>query len=104
MLVLSAVQVGSTFKDYLTVTDAARVGARRAIASRLAPDPRAATVAAVQKAAVDLDPTKLGVQVVSTFKQGDDVTVTTTYPYDINILGLVVKAGSLTSTITERVE
>jgi hypothetical protein len=32
------------------------------------------------------------------------VTVTATYPYSISLLGMVVKAGSLSSTTTERVE
>ena len=36
--------------------------------------------------------------------QGGDVTVTATYPYSINLLGVVVKSGRLTSQTTERVE
>ena len=44
------------------------------------------------------------VSVSSTWVQGDDVTVTATYLYDISLLGVVVKSGSLTASTTERVE
>ena len=36
--------------------------------------------------------------------RGSDVTVTTSYPYSISLLGLVVKSGRMTSKTTERVE
>jgi hypothetical protein len=58
----------------------------------------------VRRSAADLDPAKLGVSVSSTFVQGDDVTVTATYPYDISLLGVVVKSGTLSASTTERVE
>jgi hypothetical protein len=32
------------------------------------------------------------------------VTVTGTYPYSISVLGIVVKSGTLNTTVTERVE
>ena len=35
---------------------------------------------------------------------GADVTVSATYPYSIDILGWVVKAGNLTSSTHERLE
>ena len=38
------------------------------------------------------------------FVQGGDVTVKATYPYSIDLLGIVVKSGRLTSETTERVE
>ena len=40
----------------------------------------------------------------SQVEQGGDITVRATYPYEINLLGLVVKSGNLTSETTERVE
>ena len=36
--------------------------------------------------------------------RGADVTVHTSYPYSISLLGIVVKSGRITSTTTERVE
>ena len=32
------------------------------------------------------------------------IAATGSYPYQINLLGIVVKSGNMTSTITERVE
>jgi hypothetical protein len=58
----------------------------------------------VRGSAADLDQSKLGVTVTSSWQQGEDVTVSATYPYDISLLGFVVKSGNLTSTTTERVE
>jgi hypothetical protein len=44
------------------------------------------------------------VTINSTWQPAADVTVTATYPYKVSLLGLVVKAGNLTSTTKERVE
>ena len=35
---------------------------------------------------------------------GADVTVQTSYPYKVNILGMVVASGNLKSSTTERIE
>jgi len=35
---------------------------------------------------------------------GSDVRVTATYPYDINLLGVVIASGRLSSATVERVE
>jgi hypothetical protein len=53
---------------------------------------------------VNLTQSKFGVTVSSSWADGADVTVTTTYPYTVSLLGIVVKAGTLTSTTTERLE
>ena len=52
-----------------------------------------------------LDQAQLGVSVSATaWEHGGDVTVTATYPYEVDLLGLVVASGQLESTTTERVE
>jgi Flp pilus assembly protein TadG len=104
LLVFAAIQLGVTFNNYLALTDAARAGARKAAVSRQSGNPSSAAVAAVQSAAADLKQSKLAVAVSSTWQPGANVTVTATYPYAIDILGVVVKSGNLTSTVTERVE
>jgi Flp pilus assembly protein TadG len=105
-LVLAITQFGIAFNNYLTVTDASRVGARKAAVARFSGDDGAAAVAAVKAAAAGLDPRKLGVTVSSSnwTVPGSDVTVTTTYPYSINILGWTVRSGNLTSTTKESLE
>lgn len=104
MLIFGIVQFGIAFNHYLTLTDSVRAGARRAAVSREAGDPVAAAVAQVRASASDLKQSDLTVSVTSSWTPGGDVTVTAKYPYEINILGLVVRTGQLSSSTTERVE
>jgi Flp pilus assembly protein TadG len=105
LLVLFAViQLGIVFNHYVTVTDAARAGARKAVVSRQTSNPTSVTVTAVRNSAKNLNQSKLGVTVASSWAQGTDVTVTASYPYAVSLLGMVVKSGTLTSSTTERLE
>jgi Flp pilus assembly protein TadG len=106
MLLLGVIQFGIAFNNYLAVTDAVRAGARQgAVARYLPPGDRCPSVEnRVRESADNLDQAKLGVTCASTFVPGEDVTVSASYPYSINILGMVVKSGDLTATTTERVE
>ena len=66
-------------------------------------------VASAKAAGSDLNPSNLTVTVNRTctnnaYAQSSDVTVTAAYPYSINIMGLVVSSGTLTSATTMRVE
>jgi hypothetical protein len=88
----------------VTLTDSVRAGGRQGAVSRDLANPQAVVIDRVRRSAADLDPGKLGVSVSSTWVQGDDVTVTATYPYDISLLGVVVKSGTLSASTTERVE
>jgi Flp pilus assembly protein TadG len=104
VIMFAVVQFGIVYNDYVTLTDATRAGARKGAVSRLAADPAGATVAAVENSASGLDLADLDVDVDSTFQQGQDVTVEASYPYEINLLGIHVASGMLTSKTTERVE
>lgn len=104
LLLFGIVQFGIAFNHYLTVTDAARVGARKAVVSRTATNPNGQTIAAVRNSAANLDQSKLGVTVSTSWTQGTDVTVSASYPYEISLLGIVMKSGFLTSSTTERLE
>ena len=105
LILFGIVQYGIAFKDSIALTDAVRSGARQATVSHNAPDPVAATKTAVVKAGSDLDSSKLNVTVTAPpWQPGATVTVTATYPYSINILGIVVASGDLHSSTTERVE
>jgi Flp pilus assembly protein TadG len=104
-LLFSIIQFGFVLNNYITLTDGARAGARKASVSRGFVDPAAAAEAAVRNSAADLKQADLKVTVVSpSWKRGDDVTVTADYPYSINILGFVLKSGKLSSKTTERIE
>ena len=105
LILFGIVQYGMAFKDSITLSDAVRTGARQATVSRNAPDPIATTKASVIGAASDLDTSKLNVTVTAPpWQPGATVTVTATYPYSINLLGIVVASGDLKSSTTERVE
>jgi Flp pilus assembly protein TadG len=103
-LLLAIIQFGVVFNNYVTLTDAVRAGARKGAVARRLSSPATETETQVRNAATDLKASDLAVTVTSTFVQGSDVTVTATYPYELKILGLVVKSGRLHSTMTERVE
>ena len=104
LLIFGIIQFGLMFNDYLTLTDAVRAGSRKAVVSRNAPDRVSRTVTAVEKSAPSLAEGDLQVEVASTWRPGEDATVTASYPYSINLLGMVVSSGRITSTNTERVE
>ena len=106
VLVLAIAQFGVAFHHYLVLTDAVRAGARVASVSATAPDPAGAATDAVLAAAGDLDRDELAsrVKVDSTWAAGATVTVEASYPYSLDIFGIVVKSGDLTSTITEPVD
>jgi Flp pilus assembly protein TadG len=104
LLLFGIIQFGIVFHQYVTLTDSVRAGGRQGAVSRDLANPQAVVIDRVRRSAADLDPGKLGVSVSSTFVQGDDVTVTATYPYDISLLGVVVKSGTLSASTTERVE
>jgi Flp pilus assembly protein TadG len=115
LILLGIIQFAITFNHYLTLTDAVRAGARQASVGRSTSDPVGTAVARVRSAAsgsLDTSPAVMGVEVTyfdpvsgkSEPIQGGNVTVKATYPFSINILGIVVKDGTLTSETTERVE
>ena len=115
LLLLGIVQFGTVFRDYIALTDATRVGARQAAVARSI-QPESArvpnVVSKVEKAAVNLDKTKMTITVepikvdglTPGWEQSGEVTVRATYPFKIDIIGLVVFNGTLKSRTTERVE
>ncbi len=106
LILMGIMQLGVVYNNWVTLTDAARAGARKAAVCRTGctPDATTATVTAVKNSAADLNMASLGVTVTSTWAQGADATVTATYPWSINVMGVVVGSGTMTATTTERVE
>ena len=100
VVLIGIVQFGIAFNNYLTLTDAARAGARKAVVSHDA----GACVSQVQGSASNLKQADLTVSCSSSWQHGADVTVTAAYPYSLNVLGVVVADGKLSVTTTERVE
>lgn len=106
LLLLGVIQVGVAFHDYITLTDAARAGARKAVVERFTGETNAQLQQHVRDSAGDLDQSKLQVTVniPTPDTPGSTVTVTATYPYSIDLLGMVVASGKETSTMTDRLE
>jgi Flp pilus assembly protein TadG len=103
LLLFGVIQFGIVFNNYITLTDAVRAGARKGAVARHLPDPEGSVDTAVRAAATDLKSSDLLVDVESTWESGEDVRVSASYPYSINLLGVVVKSGRMTSETTERV-
>jgi Flp pilus assembly protein TadG len=106
LLLFGVIQFGLVFHNYVTLTDAVRAGSRQAAVGRHLDDPEGAAEERVRESAANLDQAKLDVNVdpPAVWEPGADVTVEATYPYSINLLGIVVASGDLTSKTTERVE
>jgi Flp pilus assembly protein TadG len=104
LILFGIAQFGVVFNNYLTLTDAVRAGARKAAVSRLEPCPTCKAEEAVRNAAGDL-PGDLQVTVTpAPWAPASDVTVQADYPYNIDLLGVVLKTGRISSSTTERVE
>jgi len=108
VLILGIIQFGIVLHDYLTITDAVRVGAREAAVSRTDPGALADVEARVRASASELDQSQLDITITpdnsGAWTSGGDVSVEASYPFDIDLLGFVVFSGDLTSKATERVE
>jgi Flp pilus assembly protein TadG len=109
-LLLGIVQAGIAFHNYLSVTDAARAVARKAILVRFTPLTQTQINQIADNASPDLDPTQLTATVTPdptdpTFTTaGSTITVTVTYPYHLQLFGIPVIDGTLTSTMKDRLE
>jgi len=106
VLLFGIMQFGIAFNNYVTLTDAARAGARKAAVSRNSSDPAGDCKSAVLAAADNLDQSVLDprVQCTSSWAAGSDVEVDASYPYNITLFGLPVFSGDLKTVMKERVE
>jgi Flp pilus assembly protein TadG len=104
MLLLGIAQLGIAFNNYLTLTDGVRAGARYGAVLRTSGTRVSDTIAKVKQSSANLDQSKINATVTSTWAAGSDLTVCATYPYSINLIGLVVSSGNLNSCTTNRVE
>jgi Flp pilus assembly protein TadG len=114
LVVMGIIQFGNAFRTYITLTDATRVGGRQAAVSRSI-QPDTARVPLIEQkmheAAASLDPTKMVITVQPKKADGTpgwegagDVTVRASYPFKINLFGIVIFNSTINSRTTERVE
>ena len=102
------IQFGIAFNNYVTITDAARAGARKAAVSREDANRVSDCQNAVLAATDNLNMTQPGAGISCTFdpsiQQGTTVQVQVQYPYTINLFGIPVTSGTLTSVMKEKLE
>lgn len=108
VFLLAIIQVGIAFSHYVMLTDATRVGARKAILVRIGGATPDQAIQAVRDAAGGLDQNQLQVSVDDSDwnLSGSQITVTASYPYvfDIPLLGLSLMSGTITTKAEERLE
>ncbi len=106
VLLFGIIQFGIAFNNYVTLTDAARAGARKGAVSRNSSNPAGACKSAVLAAAGALKQSILSprVQCLSSWSAGSDIEVDASYPYNITLFGIPVMSGDLTTVMKERVE
>jgi Flp pilus assembly protein TadG len=106
LLILGIYQFGQAYADYIQVTNAARDGGRKALVSRSDASGVADVISTAKNATWWLDKNQMAVSVSpgQPWTTGQNVTVTVTYPYSIDLLGFVVASGTLKSATTVRME
>jgi Flp pilus assembly protein TadG len=106
MLVLGICQFGLAFHNYLSITDATRVGARAAAVKRTAGACAAATTA-IQSTVSAKQWSTISGRITCTTPDGTDtgdpVKLVVKYPYSIGLPGFSA-SGDLTANATERLE
>jgi Flp pilus assembly protein TadG len=106
LVLFGIIQLGVLFYTYIDLTSATREGARKAAVSRLAPGAVQLTKDAIAAATSIVDDSKTTVTVTpgQPWTSGQDVDVKVTYPYSLNIMGIVLWSGPITAESVVRVE
>jgi Flp pilus assembly protein TadG len=106
LIVFGIIQFGLLFYTYIDLTSATREGARKAAVSRTANDgvQRAMNAIAASTSIVDDAETSVTVTPGQPWTSGQDVDVTVTYPYELNVMGIVLWDGPMVAEAVVRIE
>lgn len=106
ILLFAIVQFGFVLSNYVEVSQAARVGARKASLGRKSGAGASAAIEAARRSAAHLDQRQLDVEVNPSqpWTRGAPVRVRVAYPFQVSVLGFVVRSGDLTSEAVARVQ
>ncbi len=106
LLLLGIAQFGMLFYTYIDLTSATRDGARRIAVARTtnAGTADARKVVADDTTVVDDSQTTITVTPDAPWTANQSVTVKVTYPYKLDIMGLVVWNGPMTAESIARIE
>jgi len=114
-LLLAIFQFGVAFSDYINVADAARAAARKASTYGASSTYSATTEATSRAQAISSSEGSSGhtcaannwcttVTASPTWVAGNPVAATVTAPYSISLFGINIVSGTLTHTVTMRIE
>ena len=114
-LLLAVFQFGTAFSDYISVADAARAAARKASTDGAGTTYVASIEAASRADAITNSELSSGhtcatdnwcttVTASPNWVAGNPVAATVTAPYSIKIFGLSIASGTLSHTVTMRIE
>jgi Flp pilus assembly protein TadG len=110
VVLYTVVQFGQVYLQFQEVSAATSEGARRASTMAGVPDPgRTSTIVATVRGGTSVgtseafDGAGLSVSVASSWTPGNPVTVTSSYPASVTILGVTLFSGNLTTKRTVRV-
>jgi Flp pilus assembly protein TadG len=119
MIVFGLLKVATIYGDFVALQHAARDGSRKGSVTRGTGNANSAAVGAavttaVQQAGTFLDPAQMGITVTpldSNYKPNgtlweahDRVEVTVTYPWKLDVLGLPVWSGTMSTTTQAIIE
>ena len=106
ILIFGIIQFGIMFYTYIDLTAAAREGARKAAVSRTAVNPVQTVKDTVTSATSVVDDSQdtVSVSPAVPWSTGQDVDVKLTYPYSLNIMGIVIWNGPMVAEAHARVE
>ena len=119
MIVFGLLNVATVYGEWVALQHAARDGSRKGSVTRGTGNANSAAVSsavttAVQGAGAFLDPTKMGISVTgldsnvapngTLWEAHDRVQVTVTYPWKLDVLGLPVWSGTMSTTTQAIIE
>lgn len=119
MIVFGLLKVAVIYGDYTALQHAARDGTRKGSVTRGTGDADATSVAnavttAVRSSNALLDPTKMGITVTgldsnvapngTLWEAHDRVQVTVTYPWKLDVIGVTVLSGTMSTTTAAIIE
>jgi len=105
LVLFGIMQFGLLFYKDIDITSATREGARKASISRDTSCKTAVVNAIAAATGPGIDDGKTVIDVSpATCPAGQDVTVNVTYPYSMNVLGMVVWSGPMRAKAVVRVE
>ncbi|MCW2961434.1 MAG: hypothetical protein JWM25_474 [Thermoleophilia bacterium] len=103
MLVIAIAQYGQMIFTSMELTSATRDGARRAAVARTEDDPAGAVRTVLRGSLDTVDAEQVDIAISGTWATDSRMTVTSTMPYRLEVIGMPVWTGTLRSQAVVRI-